>query len=150
MPLADRPDPEKCTALEANRADEDAGMVRQAVVPDRLPAIPVEHLEAVRLAPGPSTADLTPDDRFPRERPFDGFVREPLVSPATGKDPEYEALLSDAVGMALQVVLDALAPAERAAFVLHDMFAVPFDEIASLLERSPAQLALIGFSTPRS
>lgn len=71
------------------------------------------------------------------EQPLDGFVREPLVSPATGEDPEYEALLSDAVGVALQVVLDTLAPAERVAFVLHDMFAVPFDEIASLLDRSP-------------
>jgi len=71
------------------------------------------------------------------EEPLEGFVAEPLVSPATGEDPEYEALLSDAVGVALQVVLETLAPAERVAFVLHDMFAVPFDEIASLIERSP-------------
>jgi RNA polymerase sigma-70 factor, ECF subfamily len=72
-----------------------------------------------------------------REEPLEGFVAEPLVSPATEEDPEYEALLSDAVGMALQVVLETLEPAERVAFVLHDMFAVPFDEIASLIERSP-------------
>jgi RNA polymerase sigma-70 factor (ECF subfamily) len=71
------------------------------------------------------------------EEPLEGFVAEPLVSPATGEDPEYEALLSDAVGVALQVVLETLAPAERVAFVLHDMFAVPFEEIASLIERSP-------------
>ena len=71
------------------------------------------------------------------EEPLQGFVAEPLVSPATGEDPEYEALLSDAVGVALQVVLETLAPAERVAFVLHDMFAVSFEEIASLLERSP-------------
>jgi RNA polymerase sigma-70 factor, ECF subfamily len=71
------------------------------------------------------------------EQPLDGFLPEPLVSPATGQDPEYETLLSDAVGMALQVVLDTLAPAERVAFVLHDMFAVPFDEITTLLDRSP-------------
>src|SRR5487761_134889 len=71
------------------------------------------------------------------EQPLDGFVREPLVSPAA-EDPEYEALLANAVGVALQVVLDTLAPAARVAFVLHDMFAVPFDEIASLLDRSPA------------
>jgi len=71
------------------------------------------------------------------EQPLDGFVPEPLVSPASGGDPEYEALLSDAVGVALQVVLDTLAPAERVAFVLHDMFAVPFGEIASLIDRSP-------------
>ena len=72
-----------------------------------------------------------------REQPLDGFVPEPLVSPASGEDPEYEALLSEAVGVAMQVVLDTLAPAERVAFVLHDMFAVPFDEIASLVDRSP-------------
>jgi RNA polymerase sigma-70 factor (ECF subfamily) len=72
-----------------------------------------------------------------REEPLEGFVAEPIVSSATGEDPEYEALLSDAVGVALQVVLETLAPAERVAFVLHDMFAVPFDEIASLIERSP-------------
>jgi RNA polymerase sigma factor (sigma-70 family) len=71
------------------------------------------------------------------EQPLDGFLPEPLVSPATGQDPEYEALLADAVGVALQVVLDTLAPAERVAFVLHDMFAVPFEEIAALLDRSP-------------
>jgi RNA polymerase sigma factor (sigma-70 family) len=71
------------------------------------------------------------------EQPLDGFVPEPLVSPATGEDPEYEALLADAVGVALQVVLDTLTPAARVAFVLHDIFAVPFDEIAPLLDRSP-------------
>ena len=71
------------------------------------------------------------------EQPLDGFVAEPLVSPAGGDDPEYEALLSDAVGVALQVVLDTLGPPERVAFVLHDMFAVPFDEIAVLVGRSP-------------
>jgi RNA polymerase sigma factor (sigma-70 family) len=62
---------------------------------------------------------------------------EPIVSTDATEDPEQEALLADAVGFALQVVLDTLSPAERLAFVLHDMFAVPFDEIAELLERSP-------------
>jgi RNA polymerase sigma factor (sigma-70 family) len=71
------------------------------------------------------------------EQPLDGFVAEPLVSRADGEDPEYEALLSDSVGVALQVVLETLGPPERVAFVLHDMFAVPFDEIAVLLDRSP-------------
>ena len=52
-------------------------------------------------------------------------------------DPEHEALLAEAVGVALQVVLGALTPAERMAFVLHDMFAVPFAEIAEMVERSP-------------
>jgi RNA polymerase sigma factor (sigma-70 family) len=71
------------------------------------------------------------------EEPLDAFVPEPIISTAAGGDPEHEALIADAVGIALQVVLEALSPAERLAFVLHDMFAVPFDEIAALLERSP-------------
>ncbi len=64
---------------------------------------------------------------------------EPLVSMDDAVDPEQEALLADAVGVALQVVLDALTPADRLAFVLHDMFSVPFDEIATLVERAPQQ-----------
>jgi hypothetical protein len=63
---------------------------------------------------------------------------EPIIdNPAAGTDPEHEALLADSVGIALQVVLDTLSPAERLAFVLHDMFAVPFDEIAAMVDRSP-------------
>src|SRR5205807_6509742 len=62
----------------------------------------------------------------------------PIVSGADGTDPEHEALLADAVGPALLVVLDMLAPAERLAFVLHDVFAVPFEEIAAIVGRSPA------------
>jgi RNA polymerase sigma factor (sigma-70 family) len=77
------------------------------------------------------------DRRSHPEEPLDGFVPEPIVSTAAGGDPEHEALLADAVGIALQVVLGALNPAERLAFVLHDMFAMPFDEIAALVERSP-------------
>ena len=59
-----------------------------------------------------------------------------VVEPAAGPDPEHEAQLADAVGIALLIVLDALAPAERVAFVLHDMFAVPFDDIAPIVGRS--------------
>jgi RNA polymerase sigma factor (sigma-70 family) len=77
------------------------------------------------------------DRRSHPEEPLDGFVPEPIVSTDASGDPEHEALLADAVGIALQVVLGALSPAERLAFVLHDMFAMPFDEIATLLERSP-------------
>jgi RNA polymerase sigma factor (sigma-70 family) len=77
------------------------------------------------------------DRRAHPERPLDAFVPEPIISTDPGDDPEHQALLADAVGFALQVVLDALGPAERLAFVLHDMFAVPFDDIAVLLERSP-------------
>ncbi|MGH2927846.1 MAG: sigma-70 family RNA polymerase sigma factor [Solirubrobacteraceae bacterium] len=72
------------------------------------------------------------------EQPLDSFLPEPIIAnPAVGTDPEHEALLADAVGIALQVVLDTLRPAERVAFVLHDMFAVPFEEIAAMVERSP-------------
>ena len=73
-----------------------------------------------------------------REEPMDGRVPDPIVSPQEGTDPEHEALLADSVGLAMLVVLETLAPAERVAFVLHDMFAVPFDEIASITGRSPA------------
>ena len=62
---------------------------------------------------------------------------EPIVDRADGIDPEHEALLADSVGLALLVVLETLSPAERLAFVLHDMFAVPFDEIAPIVDRSP-------------
>jgi RNA polymerase sigma factor (sigma-70 family) len=78
------------------------------------------------------------DRRAHSEQPLDGFMPEPIIATGTGDDPEHEVLLADAVGIALQVVLDALSPAERLAFVLHDMFGVPFDEIATLVERSPA------------
>jgi RNA polymerase sigma-70 factor (ECF subfamily) len=63
---------------------------------------------------------------------------EPIVDRADGTDPEHEALLADSVGLALLVVLETLSPPERLAFVLHDMFAVPFDEIAPIVDRSPA------------
>src|SRR5919112_216237 len=67
--------------------------------------------------------------RARREEPLGVRVPEPIIDPADGTDPEHEALLADAVGLALLVVLENLAPAERLAFVLHDMFAVPFDDI---------------------
>lgn len=73
-----------------------------------------------------------------REEPLDVRVPDPVVSPAAGGDPEHEALVADAVGLALLVVLDTLEPAERLAFVLHDMFALPFDDIASIVGRTPA------------
>jgi RNA polymerase sigma factor (sigma-70 family) len=69
---------------------------------------------------------------------LDVHVPDPVVSAADGTQPEHEALLADSVGLALLVVLETLTPAERLAFVLHDMFAVPFDEIAALVDRSPA------------
>jgi RNA polymerase sigma-70 factor (ECF subfamily) len=72
-----------------------------------------------------------------REELISWHVPDPIVSPEGGLDPEQEALLADSVGLALHVVLETLAPAERLAFVLHDMFAVPFDEIAPMVGRSP-------------
>jgi RNA polymerase sigma-70 factor (ECF subfamily) len=73
-----------------------------------------------------------------REEPLGVHMPDPIIAPEGGGDPEHEALLADSVGLALQVVLDTLTPAERLAFVLHDMFAVPFEEIAPMLERTPA------------
>ena len=75
--------------------------------------------------------------RTHREEPLGVHVPEPIIDPADGTDPEHEALLADSVGLALLVVLETLTPAERLAFVLHDMFAVPFDEIAPIVDRSP-------------
>jgi RNA polymerase sigma-70 factor (ECF subfamily) len=72
-----------------------------------------------------------------RRKPLDGRVPDPIVDRADGVDPEHEALLADSVGLALLVVLETLSPPERVAFVLHDIFAVPFDEIAPIVERSP-------------
>jgi RNA polymerase sigma factor (sigma-70 family) len=76
--------------------------------------------------------------RSRREEPLADTAVEPSVGDDDVSDPEAQALLADSVGPALMVVLDTLTPAERLAFVLHDIFAVPFDEIAPILERSPA------------
>jgi RNA polymerase sigma-70 factor, ECF subfamily len=72
-----------------------------------------------------------------REEPIEAQLPEPILDRADGMNPEHEALLSDSVGLALLVVLETLSPPERLAFVLHDMFAVPFDEIAPIVNRSP-------------
>ncbi|MEV6159019.1 sigma-70 family RNA polymerase sigma factor [Nonomuraea sp. NPDC052129] len=73
-----------------------------------------------------------------REDSLEERLPDPVVSPAEGVDPEHEALVADSVGLALLVVLESLEPAERLAFVLHDMFAVPFEEIATIVGRTPA------------
>jgi RNA polymerase sigma factor (sigma-70 family) len=77
--------------------------------------------------------DMLRSRRARREDSLD----EPVVTIDTGADPEQEALLAESVGLALLVVLDTLSPAERLAFVLHDMFGVPFGEIATIVERTP-------------
>jgi RNA polymerase sigma-70 factor (ECF subfamily) len=82
--------------------------------------------------------DMLRSRKSRREEPFGGQVTEPSAVRGEGADPEGEAVLADSVGVALLVVLDTLTPAERLAFVLHDLFAMPFDEIGSVMGRSPA------------
>jgi RNA polymerase sigma-70 factor (ECF subfamily) len=72
-----------------------------------------------------------------REASLETRTPDPVVSPVAGLDPEHEALLGDSVGLAMLVVLDSLTPAERVAFVLHDVFALPFDDIAPIVGRTP-------------
>jgi RNA polymerase sigma-70 factor (ECF subfamily) len=101
--------------------------------------------EAIANLPGWLTSvvarvslDMLRTRRAQREDYVGSWLPEPVVSVEDGSDPEHEALLADSVGLALLVVLDTLAPAERLAFVLHDMFAVPFEEIAAIVDRTPA------------
>ncbi|MDT4899152.1 MAG: hypothetical protein QOJ78_82 [Pseudonocardiales bacterium] len=82
--------------------------------------------------------DMLRSRKSRREDPLDLHLPDPIVTSANRIDPEQEVLLADSVGLALLVVLQTLAPAERLAFVLHDMFAVPFEEIALVVDRSPA------------
>jgi RNA polymerase sigma factor (sigma-70 family) len=82
--------------------------------------------------------DILRSRKARREEPLGPHVPEPIVSREDEVDPEHETLLAESVGLALQVVLDTLTPAERLAFVLHDMFGMPFDEIARIVDRSPA------------
>ena len=73
-----------------------------------------------------------------REETFGAHLPDPVVSPDDESQPEAQAVLADSIGLALLVVLDALNPAERLAFVLHDVFQLPFEEIAPIVERTPA------------
>jgi RNA polymerase sigma factor (sigma-70 family) len=82
--------------------------------------------------------DMLRSRRSRREEPIGTRVPEPIVGREDGSDPEHEALLADSVGLALLVVLEQLSPAERLAFVLHDMFAIPFEDIGPIVGRSPA------------
>jgi RNA polymerase sigma-70 factor (ECF subfamily) len=82
--------------------------------------------------------DLLRARKARREEPLDLPVLDPVASDADGADPEHGAVLADSVGRALLVLLDTLAPAERIAYVLHDLFAVPFDDIAPIVGRNPA------------
>lgn len=81
--------------------------------------------------------DMLRARRSRREEAVGARVPEPGLVPRAGADPEGDAVLADSIGLALLVVLDTLSPAERVAFVLHDLFGVPFDEIAPIVGRSP-------------
>ncbi|MFD4611054.1 RNA polymerase sigma factor SigJ [Streptomyces sp. NPDC058451] len=90
-------------------------------------------------ATGRVCLDLLRSRKARREEPIDDtFVPDPVIRPLTPADPEQEAVRADSVGLALLVVLETLQPDERLAFVLHDLFAVPFDDIAPVVERSAA------------
>ena len=106
---------------------------------DRAGEDQIENLRAwLTTVVGRVCIDMLRARRSRREDYVGAWLPEPLVSDGTEEeDPERQALLADSVGLALLVVLDALSPAERLAFVLHDMFAVPFDEIAPIVGRTP-------------
>jgi RNA polymerase sigma factor (sigma-70 family) len=98
----------------------------------------VDNLEAwLVTAVGRVALNTLRSRKTRREQPFDTHLPDPIVDRADGIDPEHEALLADSVGLALLVVLETLTPAERLAYVLHDMFSVPFDQIGAILDRSP-------------
>jgi RNA polymerase sigma factor (sigma-70 family) len=99
----------------------------------------VENLRAwLTTVVGRVSLNMLRSRKTRREAPLDIHVPDPILSPQAGMDPEQEALLGDSVGLAMLVVLDSLTPAERVAFVLHDVFAVPFDSIAPIVGRTPA------------
>jgi RNA polymerase sigma-70 factor (ECF subfamily) len=99
----------------------------------------VENLRAwLTTVVGRVCLNMLRSRRTRHEAPLETHVADPLVSSDAGIDPEQEALLGDSLGLALLAVLDTLNPAERVTFVLHDVFAVPFDEIAPIVGRSPA------------
>jgi RNA polymerase sigma factor (sigma-70 family) len=98
----------------------------------------VENLGAwLTTVVGRVSLNMLRSRRSRREDPPGLHMPDPIVDRASGADPEHEALISDSVGLALLVVLEMLTPPERLAFVLHDMFAVPFDEIAPIVDRTP-------------
>jgi RNA polymerase sigma factor (sigma-70 family) len=98
----------------------------------------IDNLEAwLVTAVGRVALNMLRSRRTRREESLDAHLPDPIVDRADGIDPEHEALLADSVGLALLVVLETLTPAERLAYVLHDMFSAPFEEIGVILDRSP-------------
>jgi RNA polymerase sigma-70 factor (ECF subfamily) len=101
-------------------------------------AAAIENLEAwLVTVVGRVALDILRARKTRREEPLEWHLPDPIVDSADGVDPQHEALLADSVGLALLVVLETLTPAERLAYVLHDMFAVPFEDIAPIVDRSP-------------
>lgn len=99
----------------------------------------VENLQAwLTTVVGRVCLNMLRSRRVRRDRSSDVHLPDPIVAPEGRPDPEQQVLVADSIGLALQVVLEALSPAERLAFVLHDIFGVPFSEIASVLDRSEA------------
>jgi RNA polymerase sigma factor (sigma-70 family) len=104
----------------------------------RIDADEVENLDAwLTTVVARISLNMLRSRKARREEPLAGRLPDPLIDRADGIAPEHEALLADSVGLALLVVLETLSPPERLAFVLHDVFAVPFDEIAPIVDRSP-------------
>jgi RNA polymerase sigma-70 factor, ECF subfamily len=98
----------------------------------------IDNLEAwLVTAVGRVALSMLRSRKTRREEPLDAHLPDPIVDRPDSIDPEHQALLTDSVGLALLVVLETLTPAERLAYVLHDMFSVPFDEIGAILDRSP-------------
>jgi RNA polymerase sigma-70 factor, ECF subfamily len=120
---------------DADDAVQDAWLRLSRADPDSIANLPGWLTVAVAR----SAMDMLRARRARHEDYVGSWLPEPLVTAEDGEtDPEYEALLADSVGLALLVVLDSLAPAERLALVLHDMFAVPFNEIAPIVGSTPA------------
>jgi RNA polymerase sigma factor (sigma-70 family) len=105
---------------------------------DRTDTADVENLQAwLTTVVSRVALNILRSRRTRREDPLQPHMPDVILDRPGGTDPEHEALLADSVGVALLVVLDTLGAAERLAFVLHDIFAVPFDEIAPIIERTP-------------
>ena len=104
----------------------------------RSDAAQIENLEAWLVTTvGRVALNLLRTRRTRREESLEAHLPDPIVDRADGIDPEHQALVADSVGLALLVVLETLTPAERLAYVLHDMFSIPFEEIGAILRRSP-------------
>ena len=119
-------------------ADSDDAVQEAWLRLSRTDAAAIASLDAwLTTVVGRICLDMLRARRARHDDPIGSWLPEPIVSLDEHLDPEQEVLIADAVGLALLVVLETLSPAERLAFVLHDMFAVPFDEIAPIVGRSP-------------